>query len=79
MTQISNDWKKRDIHAKYKFMGYVACYLNKRCCEPIQLNNLLTFHKISNISIRIGSSSPQSSAFQNMQVNNYVINFLLNC
>lgn len=39
-------------------------HLNKWWCESIHLNNLLSFHKISNIPIRISSSSPHASAFK---------------
>ena len=43
-------------------------YLHKWCCKAIQLHDLLGFHKIRYISVRICSSSPHTSAFEKMQV-----------
>lgn len=47
---------------------YKKYYLKKRCWNPIKLHNLLSFHKIRNITIRISSSSPHPSALQEMQL-----------
>lgn len=39
-------------------------YLHKWCCITIQLHNLLGFHKICNIPIRISSSSPHTGSYE---------------
>lgn len=53
------------INSNLKSIKY---YLKKRWWKPIKLHNLLSFHKICNITIRISSSSPHPSALQEMQL-----------
>lgn len=55
-------------HKFSKLLKVSKLHLNKRWCESIHLNNLLSFHEISNIPIRISSSSPHASAFKKFKL-----------